>query len=283
MTHVIQSNTMRTESSAKNASASCSLQEPEAGTQERFEKALSGDDRRGASEQGDNGNPQSDDTPDAQVLPSSDALFKSLFESKMATTTATDAAQAPSSADVNELVDTLAQRILTSDAKNGTLTASGAGKHKSDDISDAQVLPSSDALFKSLFESKMVTATSVAAPAPSSADVNELVDTLVQRILVSDPKSSAPAEIRIEINDSVLADTHIAISRSQDGMLNIQLLTSNASSMQTLVAGQYALAERLEKQGPVMVKVSSTNESGQGDNDANRRSQGLVEYDQDNN
>ena len=154
---------------------------------------------------------------------------------------------------------------------------------KRDEDGNAPDMPSVNSLFSSLFEGKMVaTAASAAASALASADVGELVDTLAQRILVSDPQAGAPAEIRIQLNESVLADTQIVLSRGLDGLLHVQLLTGNVASMQTLVAARQSLVEQLEMQGPVMVKVGNTRENGQGDNDTNRRSQGFIEYDPEN-
>ena len=152
-------------------------------------------------------------------------------------------------------------------------TAGNKGNDRENEQS-GQAMPSASSLLSSLFESKMNTA---AAPAPAAANTGGLVDDLVRRILVSDPKSGTPAEIRLQLNDSILPDTRITLRRNQDGLLNVLLETGNASSMQTLVSAQQILRERLEKHGPVEVKVCSAEESRQNDNDANRRSQGLVE------
>jgi type III secretion system needle length determinant len=140
----------------------------------------------------------------------------------------------------------------------------------------SQVMPSASSLLSSLFESRM---SAVAAPPPPAAGkLDDLVDDLVQRILVSDPQSGAPAEIRLQLNDSILADTRISVSRGPDGLLSVLLETGNASSLQTLVSAQQSLREQLAVHGPVNVRINNAQESGQGDNDARRRSQGLVEY-----
>ncbi len=140
---------------------------------------------------------------------------------------------------------------------------------------DGQAMPSASSLLGSLFESKM---SAVAAPPPIGGNLDDLVDGLVQRILVSDPKSGAPAEILLQLNDSVLPDTQITLQRGPDGLLSVLLTTGDPSSMQTLVSAQQSLRERLEKHGPVDVRLSGAEESRQGDNDANRRSQGMVDY-----
>ena len=140
---------------------------------------------------------------------------------------------------------------------------------------NSQAMPSASSLLSSLFENTM---SPVAAPDPAASTLDELVDDLVQRILVSDPKSGAPAEIRVQINDAVLPDTEIVLQRGPDGLLSVQLTSGNASSLQTLVSAQQSLADQLEKHGPVTVKVLSSEAGRQGDNDANRRSQGLIDY-----
>ena len=159
-----------------------------------------------------------------------------------------------------------------SEKRDGEPGSEGEGREEG---REGQAMPSASSLLGSLFESKM---SAVAAPAPAGGDLDGLVDDLVQRILVSDPKSGAPAEIRLQLNDSILPDTQIMLQRGPDGLLSVLLATGNASSMQTLVSAQQSLREQLEKHGPVDVRVSSTSESGQGDNDANRRSQGLMDY-----
>ena len=152
---------------------------------------------------------------------------------------------------------------------------SGSEGESQEEGRDGQAMPSASSLLGSLFDSKM---SAVAAPPPVGGNLDELVDDLVQRILVSDPKSGAPAEIRIQLNDSILPDTQIMLRRGPDGLLSVLLSTGNASSMQTLVSAQQSLREELEKHGPVDVRVGSSEESRQGDNDANRRSQGLMDY-----
>jgi Type III secretion protein (HpaP). len=148
-----------------------------------------------------------------------------------------------------------------------------------EDGQHSQAMPSASSLLSSLFEGKM---SPVTAPAPAVSNLDDLVDDLVQRILVSDPKSGSPAEIRLQINDAVLPDTEIILQRGPDGLLSVLLTSGNASSLQTLISAQQILAEQLERHGPANVRVASTEESRQGDNDANRRSQGLMDYEPEN-
>lgn len=112
----------------------------------------------------------------------------------------------------------------------------------------------------------------ITAPIPKP---NELTENLVERILVSDPKS-ADQEVRIKLNESVLPDTEIRITRHNDGSLHIQLNSENANSFQTLAAQQFELKTRLERieNTPIIVEVNSQNRE---ESDRNRRSRGLFD------
>ncbi len=144
-----------------------------------------------------------------------------------------------------------------------------------------QTMPSASSLLGSLFESRMSGAGAARGPA-AAGDVDELVDKLVQRILVSEPETGKQAEVRLQLSDGVLRDTEVVLQRGLDGLLSVRLVTDNASSMQTLVSAQQALKEQLEKHGPAVVRVETPGESRSGDNDANRRSQGMIDYEPEN-
>ena len=161
---------------------------------------------------------------------------------------------------------------------------SGQGEDSGKD-GENQAMPSASSLLGSLFESRMSGAgepTTVQGPV-KGGEMGELVDKLVQRILVSEPKAGGQGEVRIQLSDTAaLRDTEIILQRGGDGLLSVRLVTDNATSMQTLVAAQQGLKEQLEKHGPAVVRVENPGESRSGDNDANRRSQGLVDYDPEN-
>ena len=153
--------------------------------------------------------------------------------------------------------------------------SSNGGDNNREDGDGGYAMPSPASLLGALFEGKINV---TAAPPSAMGNLDDLVDSLVKSILVSDPKSGPSTEIRLQLNDSILPDSQIILSRGADGLLSVLLTTDNASSMQTLVAAQQSLHEQLEKYGPVDVKVSGTNENGQDDGDANRRSRGLIDY-----
>jgi type III secretion system needle length determinant len=120
-------------------------------------------------------------------------------------------------------------------------------------------------------------AEAIQAPAvPTGLDVEKLVD----RILVSDPAHSADNEVRLMLNDSLLADTEIVLKRSNDGLLSIHISTSNADSLQTLAAARNDLHQALNavEEREVRLEISG-GESSSSSNDADdrdRRSRGYM-------
>ena len=146
---------------------------------------------------------------------------------------------------------------------------------------DGSGMPSPSALMESLFSNRM--ASSLTAPEQTqavaqtgSAEVGELVDKLVERILVSEPGKGAP-EVRITLGDGALAGTELSLSRAQDGQLQIRLLCADAASFQTAVAAQNGLRSALESQGEtVRLEIGQSDASGGNEGDSRRRSQGLI-------
>lgn len=256
---------------------------PPSGLKSDFENAVREQNEDVSGECGD----KTGENEASQAMPSASSVLGTLFENKMKGT----AAPLPTTGNLNELTDIQSQERSNTRLRDSAdplpipredfeKTAhekyeSGSGKHedKAGEDGPSQALPSADSLLGSLFDNKMNTIT---GPPPAAANLDELVDVLVQRILVSDPQSGSPTEIRLQINASVLLDTQVVLRRRPDGLLNVLLETGNTASMQTLVFAQSSLREHLEKHGPVNVRVSSADESGQSDNDANRRSRGWV-------
>ena len=105
----------------------------------------------------------------------------------------------------------------------------------------------------------------------------EALESLVDRILVSSAECGR-AEVRLTVSDRVLSGTEIIIKRDVDGQLVVSLHCTTEASFQTLVASQADLAARLEdfENRSVQVSVDIDRERG----DADRRSRGLIEQDQ---
>ncbi|GHU25960.1 hypothetical protein AGMMS50256_01860 [Betaproteobacteria bacterium] len=115
------------------------------------------------------------------------------------------------------------------------------------------------------------------------AKTQEMVDQLVRQILVSHPDQAGDREVRLILQDSVLPNTEVRLSRGADGLLSVSLLTDRDDAFQTLVTLQATLKEQLtlHEQRDVRVVVTNT-QGGQGSDDApGRRSANYRAYQED--
>lgn len=152
-----------------------------------------------------------------------------------------------------------------------------SGRHDEQDMDMSQWsaqrnMPMSNPL-DSLFGNRMPTMPEAAGTTSDSA---ELVNRLLERILVAEPKGGG-SEIRLMLNDDVLPGTEVHLLRSADGSLAVKLVTDNASSFQTLVAAQDRLREQLEgMEKDVRVEVMSETSGNDAEHgDMRQRSRGL--------
>jgi type III secretion system needle length determinant len=122
-------------------------------------------------------------------------------------------------------------------------------------------------------------AVEVGAPAASSR-VQDTVEQLVQQILVSHPDQAGDREVRLVLQDRVLPDTEVRLSRGADGLLSVSLLTGRDDAFQTLVSAQTALQERLaiHEQREVRVVVTQTQGGQTSDDASGRRSATYAAY-----
>lgn len=152
---------------------------------------------------------------------------------------------------------------------------SGASRHDESDKKPENVFSAAGMTspLESLFAGRMEQQSPVAAPA--AADPAEL-ERLVERILVSTPESGGH-EVRLSLGSHALPGTEITLQRNADGQLSVTLLTSDASSFQTLVASQNDLRQMLEKLENNNVRVTVTQNSDREDNDSRHRSRGYME------
>ncbi len=188
-------------------------------------------------------------------------------------------ASSVSSAPSSEETDRFA-RALEGNDKRHDMDSGSSRQESGTGNSDASGANPAQASFSSLFSMSSpldgLFAGKAEAPAPlAEADL----DSLVQRILVSTPESGGH-EVRISLSDSVLRGTEIVLQRGPDGMLLVSLNTTDAASFQTLVSAQDELKRALESResGNVRVDVRRDGENG---NDAERKSRGLSEDEQD--
>ena len=122
--------------------------------------------------------------------------------------------------------------------------------------------------------------TPAVAPPEEAAGVERLENTLerlVQHILVSHPERAETQEVRLILEEKLLPDTEIHLLRDPDGLLRVTLASGNANALQTLIAAQNDLKERLGAHEHQGVRISvreirAENSSEQTDDASGRRS-----------
>ena len=118
----------------------------------------------------------------------------------------------------------------------------------------------------------------VRAEAPRAVLSEADLHMLVEHILVS-AANDGRQEVRLILNERVLAGTEIILSRDLGGQLVVALHCTDTSTFQTLVASQFDLKQMLESSESSTVQVSV--DIHQDGNDAERRSQGYLDYEPD--
>ena len=110
-------------------------------------------------------------------------------------------------------------------------------------------------------------ATELATSATSPAEVNQLIDKTVNRILVSSPDSGQPQEVRLQLDGKLLGGTEVRIA-NVDGQLNVEFLPSTADAGNFLSQQHDHIQEALSKnlrQQKVAVEINhEAHERGSG-------------------
>lgn len=122
-------------------------------------------------------------------------------------------------------------------------------------------------------------ASSPAVRAEGSTTLEDAASTLwgklSERILVAETPQGGH-EVRITVGQDILPGTEISLTRYPDGGLTAVLITDNAATLQTLVAGRDDLRHRLENMGEKNVRVDVRTSTGDNSGDMDRRSRGLI-------
>jgi hypothetical protein len=110
--------------------------------------------------------------------------------------------------------------------------------------------------------------------------LNETVSGLVERILASPLERGGPQEVRLLVNDGLLPDTEILLSRGLDGLLSVNLVAGRADSFQTLVAAQDSLRAALSglENNEVRLTVTGAGAGAGEDGSTERRSRGYGRF-----
>lgn len=83
----------------------------------------------------------------------------------------------------------------------------------------------------------------------SNASLQELADSLVERILISDPKFSSGSEVRLLLgqNTGLLSGSEIILRRNLEGMLAVEISCHNKDQFKKFVEVRSELTEALER------------------------------------
>jgi type III secretion system needle length determinant len=110
-----------------------------------------------------------------------------------------------------------------------------------------------------------------------TAEVQDLAEKLVSRVLVADTTSQGQS-VRLIVDPAILPVTEIHLDRGLDGFLNVTLVSNDANSLQTLIQARSDLEQALSRSEGAAFRLSladeQSHEEAQGDS-SKRRSAGL--------
>lgn len=104
----------------------------------------------------------------------------------------------------------------------------------------------------------------VSSTSPSVNEVFEVAKSIVDKILVSDPRHSSSEMVTISFNSSsALPQTELTLRRDLDGLLTVMMATNNPKSFNKLVAARDKIVSGLEKleDSPVRFVLKDPKES----------------------
>lgn len=136
--------------------------------------------------------------------------------------------------------------------------------------SEAATLGSSilDSFFSQSSRAVTESAPGVPVPAASTLEqvnkVEELMNTMLDRVLVSDPLAGQGKEVRIKFQDNILPGTEARVWR-EEGRIMVEFVSTKAESIKWLEGSVYALSQRLDERlqtaAPSLVTVNSSGDA----------------------
>jgi type III secretion system needle length determinant len=208
--------------------------------------------------------------------------FDNLYRGESVPTEAGGSAR-PSGSEIDSARDRALNKERFEDAYRGEV-----GGQKKEGIKETGDKGGDPASLSSLFQNRfpetetagraLADATLEASPAPAAPALDS--EKMVSRILVSDPVHSPNNQVRLSLNDSFLPGTEVLIRRDNDGLLTVSFTSSDAGSLQTLLAARPALKEALDQTENREVRLTIVGgDDASGDGDArDRRSKGYVGF-----
>lgn len=127
--------------------------------------------------------------------------------------------------------------------------SSGADKNKGDSQrkdSDLSSMFSAFAKQACSMTGSPVNAVSQNSSVGSQTELQQLVTSLVDKILVSQPRLDGAHQVMLQLNDSVLANTSITLTRDISGMLFVNIVSSDPLSFKKLMATKDMLEADLD-------------------------------------
>ena len=127
--------------------------------------------------------------------------------------------------------------------------SSGADKNKGESQrkdSDLSSMFSAFAKQASSMTGSSVNAVSQNSSVGSQTELQQLVTSLVDKILVSQPRLDGAHQVMLQLNDSVLANTSITLTRDISGMLFVNIVSSDPLSFKKLMATKDMLEADLD-------------------------------------
>ncbi len=126
-----------------------------------------------------------------------------------------------------------------------------------DSYEDSQSDPQrKDNDLSSMFSSFVKQASSMTAPSVNTSsqlssvdnprELQQLVTSLVDKILVSQPRVDGAHQVMLQLNDTVLVDTSITLTRDVSGMLFVNIVSSDPVSFKKLMATKDQLEADLD-------------------------------------
>ncbi|WP_295354031.1 hypothetical protein [uncultured Succinivibrio sp.] len=127
----------------------------------------------------------------------------------------------------------------------------GAGSDKNNGDSqrkdsDMSSMFSSFAKQASSMTSSSVNAASQSSSVGTQTELQQLVTSLVDKILVSQPRLDGAHQVMLQLNDTVLTDTSITLTRDVTGMLFVNIVSSDPLSFKKLMATKDMLEADLD-------------------------------------
>ena len=137
----------------------------------------------------------------------------------------------------------LFEKAMSKKEDAGSEKNQSESKNKDSDLSS---MFSSFAKQASSLTSSSANAASQSSSVGSQTELQQLVTSLVDKILVSQPRLDGAHQVMLQLNDTVLTNTSITLTRDISGMLFVNIVSSDPLSFKKLMATKDMLEADLD-------------------------------------